>query len=88
VAILGVSLIIADGVITPAQSVLGAIQGLEVVKPDITKGTIIGITCAILVLLFVIQPLGVARIGGVFAPVIIIWLFLNLSFGIFVRNVT
>ncbi|KAE9965189.1 hypothetical protein BLS_007800 [Venturia inaequalis] len=83
VAIFGVSLIISDGVITPAQSVLGAIQGLEVVKPDISQGTIIGITCAILVFLFAIQPLGVARIGGAFAPIIMIWLFLNAAFGIF-----
>ncbi|QDS73683.1 hypothetical protein FKW77_002924 [Venturia effusa] len=83
VAIFGVSLIISDGVITPAQSVLGAIQGLEVVKPDISQGAIIGITCAILVFLFAIQPLGVARIGGVFAPIIIVWLLLNAVFGIF-----
>ncbi len=46
----------SDGVLTPAQSVLGAVQGLNVVKPDITKSTIIGTTCGILVLLFLIQP--------------------------------
>ncbi len=46
----------SDGVLTPAQSVLGAVQGLNVVKPDITKATILGTTCAILVLLFLIQP--------------------------------
>jgi KUP system potassium uptake protein len=54
------------------------------VKPDIAQGTIIGITCAILVLLFVIQPLGVARIGGVFAPIVVLWLLLNAAFGIYV----
>jgi K+ transporter len=59
--------------------------GLEVVKPDISQGAIIGITSGILVLLFAIQPLGVARIGGVFAPIIIVWLLLNASFGIYVR---
>ncbi|KAK4692809.1 KUP system potassium uptake protein, partial [Lecanoromycetidae sp. Uapishka_2] len=67
VGVLGVSLVMSDGVLTPAQSVLGAIQGLEVVQPDISKSTIVGTTCAILILLFVIQPLGTSRIGT-FSP--------------------
>ena len=52
VGVFGVSLVMSDGVLTPAQSVLGAIQGLEIVKPDITSATIIGTSCAIIVLLF------------------------------------
>jgi KUP system potassium uptake protein len=52
IGVLAVSMVMADGVLTPAQSVLGAVQGLNVVKPDIEKSTIIGVTCAILVLLF------------------------------------
>lgn len=48
---------VSDGVLTPAQSVLGAIQGLRVAQPNISTATIIGVTCAILVLLFAIQPL-------------------------------
>ncbi|KAI9816046.1 MAG: hypothetical protein M1827_002038 [Pycnora praestabilis] len=80
-AVLGVSLIMADGVLTPAQSVLGAIQGLEVVKPDISTGTIVGVTCGILVLFFLVQPLGTSKIAGAFAPVIIIWLLFNMVFG-------
>ncbi|OCK78778.1 potassium transporter, partial [Lepidopterella palustris CBS 459.81] len=82
-AVFGVSLILADGILTPAQSVLGAIQGLTVVKPDISIGTVVGVSCAILVLLFLIQPLGIAKIGSTFAPVVIIWLVFNLSFGIY-----
>ncbi|KAL9089608.1 MAG: hypothetical protein Q9165_005640 [Trypethelium subeluteriae] len=82
-AVFGVSLIMADGVLTPAQSVLGAIQGLEVVKPDISTGTIIGVSCAILIVLFAVQPLGIHRIASVFAPIVIIWLAFNLSFGIY-----
>jgi len=61
IAVLGVSLIMADGILTPAQSVLGAIQGLEVVKPDISSSTIVGASCAILVLLYVVQPFGIHR---------------------------
>lgn len=82
-AVLGVSLIMADGVLTPAQSVLGAIQGLEVVVPDISTGTIIGVSCAILILLFLAQPLGITKLGSAFAPIVIIWLLFNASFGIY-----
>lgn len=67
-----------------AQSILGAVQGLTVVAPDLGLGAIVGITCAILVFLFVIQPFGVAKLGSVFAPVVIIWLLLNFSFGVYV----
>lgn len=83
VGVLGVSLVMSDGVLTPAQSVLGAIQGLEIVKSDITSSTIVGTTCAILVCLFLIQPLGTSKIGSAFAPIVIIWLVFNLSFGIY-----
>lgn len=83
VGVLGVSLVMSDGVLTPAQSVLGAIQGLQVIKPDITTGTIIGISCAILVLLFLVQPLGTSKIATAFAPIVIIWLTFNFSFGIY-----
>ena len=83
VGVIGVSLVMADGVLTPAQSVLGAIQGLKVVKPDITTPTIIGVTCAILILLFLIQPLGTSKIATGFAPIVIIWLSLNAAFGIY-----
>lgn len=83
VGVLGVSLVMSDGVLTPAQSVLGAIQGLQVIKPDITSGTIVGVSCAILVLLFLIQPLGTSKIASSFAPIVVIWLLFNFSFGIY-----
>jgi KUP system potassium uptake protein len=82
-AVFGVSLIMADGILTPAQSVLGAIQGLNVVKPDISSHVVVGVSCAILVLLFLVQPLGISRISSVFAPIVIIWLAFNLAFGIY-----
>jgi KUP system potassium uptake protein len=101
-AIFGVSLIISDGILTPAQSVLGAIQGLvlqvslrfahisglDVIKPDLGNSAIIGITCAILVLLFGVQPLGVDRLSIVFAPIVIIWLLFNFTFGVYVGSST
>ncbi|MCJ1306477.1 hypothetical protein MMC25_000120 [Agyrium rufum] len=83
VGVLGVALIMSDGVLTPAQSVLGAIQGLEVIDSTITSSTIIGVSCAILILLFLIQPLGTTKIATTFAPIVIIWLGFNAAFGIY-----
>ena len=81
--VMGVSLVMSDGVLTPAQSVLGAIQGLEVASSSITSSTIIGTSCAILILLFLVQPLGISKIASAFAPVVIIWLLFNLAAGIY-----
>ena len=83
IGVLAVSMVMSDGVLTPAQSVLGAVQGLKVVKPDITNATIVGTTCGILILLFLIQPLGTTKIASLFAPIVIIWLGFNAAFGIY-----
>ncbi|KAK9372535.1 potassium transporter-domain-containing protein [Lipomyces chichibuensis] len=83
IGVLGVSLVMADGVLTPAQSVLGAIQGIEVVHPGISSATIIGSSCAILVLLFAVQPFGIHKVASAWAPIIIIWLLFNLCCGIY-----
>jgi KUP system potassium uptake protein len=81
--VLAVSMVMSDGVLTPAQSVLGAVQGASVVNPNLSRGVIVGTTCGILVLLFAIQPFGTTKIGTCFAPIIIIWLALNAAFGIY-----
>ncbi|KPM46354.1 Potassium transporter 5 [Neonectria ditissima] len=83
VGVLGVSLVMADGVLTPAQSVLGAIQGIKVADPDLETSTIVGISCAILVLLFLIQPFGTSKLGTCFAPIVTVWLLFNLACGIY-----
>ncbi|EHK39384.1 hypothetical protein TRIATDRAFT_231229 [Trichoderma atroviride IMI 206040] len=83
VGVLGVTMVMADGVLTPAQSVLGAIQGLEVVKPDLSLSAIVGITCAILIVLFLIQPFGTTKLGTSFAPIVTIWLLFNMVAGIY-----
>jgi KUP system potassium uptake protein len=83
VGVLAVSMVMSDGVLTPAQSVLGAVQGLRVVKPDISNATVVGTSCGILILLFLIQPLGTSKIATSFAPIVIIWLGFNAAFGIY-----
>ncbi|KAL0261587.1 hypothetical protein SLS55_003017 [Diplodia seriata] len=82
-SVFGVSLILADSILTPAQSVLGAVQGLKVVREDIGTDTIVGVSCAILVLLFMLQPLGISKLANCFAPVVVVWLLLNFCFGIY-----
>ena len=86
IGVFGVSLVMSDGLLTPAQSVLGVIQGLQVVKPDISQGTIIGVSCTILILLFLVQPFGTTKIASTFAPVVIVCLLFNLAFGIYVSD--
>ncbi|PWI64264.1 hypothetical protein PCL_11338 [Purpureocillium lilacinum] len=83
VGVLGVSMVMADGVLTPAQSVLGAIQGITVANPALGTPTIVGISCDILVALFAIQPLGTSKIGTSFAPTVTTWLLFNFCVGIY-----
>lgn len=85
-AVFGVCMVIADGILTPAQSVLGAIQGLKVVVPNIKTDTIVGISCAILVVLYAVQPFGITKLGSTFAPIVVLWLLFNFSFGIYVSS--
>jgi KUP system potassium uptake protein len=81
--VLAVSMILSDGILTPAQSVLGAVQGLNVAVDDVSKSTIVGTTCGILILLFMLQPLGIGKLSMVFAPIITIWLAFNAVFGVY-----
>ena len=70
--ILGGSLFFGDGVITPAISVLSAVEGLEVVAPQL-HSWIVPITVMVLVALFATQRFGTARVGKVFGPVMVVW---------------
>ena len=73
VAIFGSGLLLGDGMLTPAISVISAVEGIHVIFPDLSNW-IIPITCVILLGLFFVQSSGTARIGKVFGPVILIWL--------------
>ncbi len=66
-------LLYGDGMITPAISVLSAIEGIGIITP-VFRSYVIPITMLILVGLFLIQRHGTARVGGLFGPVILIWL--------------
>ena len=66
-------LLYGDGMITPAISVLSAVEGIGIITP-VFGPYVIPITVVILVALFLIQRHGTARVGGLFGPVILIWL--------------
>ena len=83
IGVLGVSMVLADGVLTPAQSVLGAIQGIKVANADLGTSEVVGTSCAILIALFAVQPFGTSRLGTSFAPVVVVWLLFNLCSGIY-----
>jgi KUP system potassium uptake protein len=68
----GAALLYGDGMITPAISVLGAVEGLQVAT-HIFEPFIVPLTVAILFGLFLIQSHGTARVGSLFGPVMIVW---------------
>ncbi len=72
VGIFGTCLFYGDGVITPAISVLSAVEGLEVVSPAFTKA-VIPLTLVILFGLFVVQKRGTTGIGKFFGPITLVW---------------
>ena len=70
--IFGASLFFGDSMITPAISVLSAVEGLKVAAPSLNE-LIVPITAAIIVLLFAAQRLGTAAVGRAFGPIMIVW---------------
>ena len=70
--IFGAALFYGDGVITPAISVLGAVEGLQVAAPALGK-YVVWIALVILLRLFAVQRHGTHRVGKAFAPVMTLW---------------
>ena len=68
----GTSLFFGDSVITPAISVLSAIEGLKVAAPALSH-VVVPITIAVIIGLFMIQRRGTALVGAVFGPVMVVW---------------
>ncbi len=71
-ALLGAAMLFGDGVITPAISVLSAIEGLKVAAPAIDH-FVVPLTVVVLLLLFSVQKAGTHRIGALFGPTMMIW---------------
>lgn len=79
IGLLGSALLYGDGIITPAISVLSAVEGLKVVTP-VFGDWVVPITVALICCLFFVQYFGTARIGRIFGPIILIW-FVTLAAG-------
>ncbi|MEI8081720.1 MAG: KUP/HAK/KT family potassium transporter, partial [Actinomycetes bacterium] len=79
--ILGAALFYGDGMITPAVSVLSAVEGLEVAKPSLAAW-VVPIAVVVLLALFAVQRRGTGRIGAVFGPVMLVWFFAIGLFGL------
>ncbi len=71
-SIMGLALFAGDGLITPAISVLSAVEGMEIVAPAL-EPYVVPAAIAILVFLFMIQSHGTARVGRLFGPVMCVW---------------
>ncbi|XP_022143282.1 potassium transporter 5-like [Momordica charantia] len=80
---LGTSMVIGDGVLTPCISVLSAVGGIKVATPSMTEGRIVWASVAILVCLFMVQRFGTDKVGYSFAPIICIWFGFNTGIGIY-----
>jgi len=81
VGLIGAALLYGDGAITPAISVLSAIEGLKVDAPSLTPA-VVPITIAILVILFLMQKEGTGFIGRIFGPVMLGWFIVLALLGI------
>jgi KUP system potassium uptake protein len=71
-ALAGTAFFFCDALITPAISVLSAVEGMELLSPDLKKA-VIPITLAVLAMLFAYQRRGTARVGSLFGPVMVVW---------------
>ena len=82
IGIFGTCLFYGDGVITPAITVLSAVEGLDVVSPAFRK-LVIPLTLLILIVLFWVQKRGTAGIGKAFGPIMVLWFVVIAALGIY-----
>ena len=81
-AVIGASLLYGDGVITPAISVLSAVEGLKLASPQLSP-FVVPLTCIILLVLFAIQRRGTGDVGKLFGPVMVVWFGTMAGLGIY-----
>ncbi|KAJ4705815.1 Potassium transporter [Melia azedarach] len=74
VVLLGTSMVIGDGILTPTMSILSAVHGIQIKAPGLHENYIVFVACIIMVGLFALQHYGTHRVGFLFAPISIAWL--------------
>ncbi len=72
IGLLGAALFYGDGIITPAISVLSAVEGLQVIAPSLAH-YVLPITIAVLLALFIVQAKGTGAVGKMFSPIMCVW---------------
>lgn len=82
VVVIGAAMLLGDGSITPAISVISAVEGLELLSPAATPW-VVPVSVAILIGLFTIQARGTERIGKIFGPVMLVWFLAIAASGIY-----
>ncbi len=80
IVLIGAAMLCGEAVITPAITVLGAVEGIKLVWPGV-EHLVVPLSCAILVGLFAFQFRGTKFIGGIFGPVMLLWFFALGAFG-------
>jgi KUP system potassium uptake protein len=80
--VLGTALFYCDALITPAVSVLSAVEGLKILDPGMS-GAVLPVTLVVIVILFAIQRRGTEKVGRVFGPVMVLWFAALAAMGIF-----
>ncbi|KAH9298758.1 hypothetical protein KI387_030440, partial [Taxus chinensis] len=83
VVLLGTSMVIGDGVLTPTISVLSAVQGIQIRATNLHDRYIVVIACVILVALFALQHFGTRNVAFMFAPIVIAWLICISGIGVY-----
>ncbi|XP_027348444.1 potassium transporter 5-like [Abrus precatorius] len=73
VTIMSTSMVIGDGILTPSISVLSAVSGIKKKSPSLDQGAVVGISIAILIVLFAVQRFGTDKVGFTFAPMVVVW---------------
>ena len=82
VVVVGAALLYGDGAITPAISVLSAVEGVTVLRPSLASA-VVPITCVILLVLFAAQRRGTGSVGALFGPIMAVWFLTIASLGIY-----
>ena len=81
IGMVGISLFFGDAIITPAMSVLSAVEGMTLVAPSFSP-FVVPVTLAIIVLLFLFQSKGTAAVSILFGPIMILWFFVMAVMGL------
>ncbi|CAE6186709.1 unnamed protein product [Arabidopsis arenosa] len=83
IVLLGTCMMIGDGILTPAISVLSATGGIKVIKPNMSGDIVVLVSVVILIGLFSMQHYGTDKVGWLFAPIVLIWFLFIGSTGIY-----